>query len=137
MEEAKLNLGAAPAKAGSDKRRHKRVDLMVTVRYKVINRKLMRELVDSKPFLDDGRSVNISLSGISLTSGTPLNKGDFVKLELSLPGTDRITRALAEVMWSGPDGASGNFLSGIRFLIILNEADEHSIKRYLQEQARA
>jgi hypothetical protein len=34
-------------------------------------------------------------------------------------------------MWSGPDGESGKFSAGIRFLIILNEADEHSIKRFI------
>jgi c-di-GMP-binding flagellar brake protein YcgR len=130
MQDAKLNMGEA-----SEKRRHLRIDLSVAVKYKVINRKLMREIVDQRPFLDDGKTVNISLSGVSLTTGVALTKGDFLKLELGLPDSDKVTRALAEVMWSGPD-ASGTFLSGIRFLIILNEADEHSIKKFVAAHGR-
>lgn len=133
MQDAKLSI----SNEGHEKRRHPRVDVDVPVKYKVINRKVMREIVDPKTLLDDGHSVNISLSGLSLTTGTPLTKGDFVKLELVLPETGRMTRALAEVMWSGPDGATGHFLSGIRFLIILNEADEHSVKRFVQHNAQA
>ena len=40
------------------------------------------------------------------------------------------TRALAEVMWTKVEGQ--RWESGIRFLIILNEADDHSIHQFLE-----
>jgi c-di-GMP-binding flagellar brake protein YcgR len=128
MEDAKLSIESPE---GSEKRRHQRVSLEVAVKYKVINRKLLREIVDQRPFLDDGKTINISLSGVSLITSVALTKGDFLKLEMGLPDSEKVTRALAEVMWSGPDAASGRFSAGIRFLIILNEADEHSVKRFI------
>ncbi len=127
MEIGKMNMGD-----GADKRRHKRVEVEVPVKYKVINRKVVKELVDAKQLFDDGKSINISMSGISLTTRLALNKGDYLKMEMSLPRSQRLTRALAEVMWVTQDPGAEGHRAGIRFLIILNEADEHSIKRFVQ-----
>ena len=61
MENAKISVS-------SDLRRHERFRVDTTVKYKVINRQAVEELVEPKAFLDDGKSVNISLSGISLAT---------------------------------------------------------------------
>jgi c-di-GMP-binding flagellar brake protein YcgR len=127
METAQLNVDS-----GSDKRRHKRIEVKVSVKYKVINRRLVQELVNPKQTFADGESVNISLSGLSLDTKAALTKGDYLKMEINLPHAQRETRALAEVMWVRPESSTGGFKAGIRFLIILNEADEHSIKRFVQ-----
>ncbi len=135
MQDAKLSVQSeGDGEGGGKKRRHPRIALQVPVKYKVINRKLLREIVDQRPFQDDGKTINISLSGVSLITSAALTKGDFLKLELGLPGSEKVTRALAEVMWSEPDAPGGPFSAGIRFLIILNEADEHSVKRFILAQ---
>jgi hypothetical protein len=123
MENAKISVS-------SDLRRHERFRVDTTVKYKVINRQAVEELVEPKAFLDDGKSVNISLSGISLATEVALRKGDYLKVELSLPGAQRPTRALAEVMWSRLE--NGLNMAGIRFLIVLNEADDNSIRRFVE-----
>jgi hypothetical protein len=124
MEDAKISVASA------DHRRHERFRVDTTVKYKVINRQAVEELVESRSFQDDGKSVNISLSGISLVTEVALRKGDYLKVELSLPGSGRATRALAEVMWARIE--NGGNLAGIRFLIVLNEADDNSIRRFVE-----
>jgi hypothetical protein len=81
----------------------------------------------------EGQTINISLSGLAIATETLLKKGDYLKVELSLPGMQRPTRALAEVMWV--EVKDGQNASGIRFLILLNEADDSSIKRFISNQA--
>ena len=128
MQDAKVS------SSGDDdnKRRHERLRVDTKVRYRVINRQAVAELVDARQFRSDGTSVNISMSGLAIQTELPLRKGDFIKVELSLPGMARATRALAEVMWARvEDGAN---LAGIRFLIMLNEADDNSIRRFIEGQ---
>lgn len=122
MEDAKISVSA-------DQRRHDRFRVDAQIKYKVINRQAVEELVEPRPFQDDGKSVNISVSGLAITTATLLRKGDYLKMEVTLPGMPRPTRALAEVMWVEPKGEA--HLSGIRFLIILNEADDNSIRRFV------
>lgn len=116
---------------GMDHRRHERLRVDTTVKYKVINRQAAEEVV-GVGLRPDGQSVNISLSGLAITTAEPLNKGDFIKLELSLPGMARPSRSLAEVMWARVD--DGKHVSGIRFMIFLNEADDSSIRRFIENQ---
>lgn len=123
MQDAKIS-------ADSDHRRHERFNVDTMVKYKLINRQAAEELAAPKSFQDDGKSVNISLSGISLFTEQPLHKGDYLKVELNLPGAGRATRALAEVMWSRLE--EGQNMAGIRFLIVLNEADDNSVRRFVQ-----
>ena len=110
-------------------RRDDRFKVETQVQYRVINRQVVEELGGSGGFRDDGESVNISRSGIALATETLLNKGDYIKLEMKLPTSDRTTRALAEVMWSRKEQDKN--VSGIRFMIILNEADGHSVSEFI------
>jgi hypothetical protein len=118
---------------GADHRRHERLRLDTTVKYKVINRQAVEQVAGPTNGLRvDGIAKNISLSGLAITTETQLGKGDYLKVELSLPGMGRPTRALAEVMWSRVE--EGQKLAGIRFLILLNEADDSSIRRFMEGQ---
>lgn len=129
MDEMK-DANMVTTEAGADQRRHERLRLDTKVRYRVINRQAVEALVEPKPIQDDGTTVNISSSGIALYTAANLAKGDFLKLEMSLPGMTRPTRALAEVMWAGPK--DGQCFSGIRFVMILNEADDGSVRRFIE-----
>jgi hypothetical protein len=119
------------ADSGSDHRRHERLRVDTRVKYRVINRQLAEEVV-GPGLRPDGQSVNISLSGLAITTETALSKGDFLKVELSLPGMPRPSRSLAEVMWARVEG--GQHVAGIRFMIFLNEADDSSIRRFVESQ---
>ena len=123
MEDAKISVSSV-------QRRHERFKMDTSVKYKVINRQLVEEVVEPRAFKDDGKSVNISLSGLAIYTSVALKKGDYLKMEVTLPGTPRPTRALAEVMWVEKKSDTEHF-SGIRFLIILNEADDNSIRRFV------
>ena len=101
MENAKIS-------TTSDQRRHERFHVETAVKYKLINRQAVEELVEPKAFQDDGKAVNISVSGVALTTDLALRKGDYLKVEITLPGAQRATRALAEVMWVETAGASSS-----------------------------
>jgi len=124
MEKGNLSLQSG------DKRRHERAEVAMPVRYKILNRKLALELLEPGSAELDASAVNLSLGGLCLTTPSPLSKGDYVKLELALPGSSQPTRAMAEVVWVSVEGKE--YKSGIRFLIVLKEADEDGIKKYLK-----
>lgn len=114
----------------SEKRRHERVDMAeVPVRYKILNRKLALELLEPGTAEQDGSAVNLSMGGLCLATPSPLSKGDYLKIEITLPGSTQPTRAMAEVVWASTEGKA--YKAGIRFLIVLKEADEDGIKSYL------
>lgn len=131
MSEAMQSAGVY--QESSDHRRHERLPMETTVKYKVINRQTAEEVV-GPGLRPDGQSVNISLSGLSISTVTPLTKGDFLKVELSLPGMGRPSRSLAEVMWARVEG--GQNVAGIRFMIFLNDADDSSIRRFIESQSQ-
>src|SRR5258708_37656158 len=104
MEKAKLNVEKGD---GRDKRRYRRIDVDVPIKYKIINRKIVKELVDPKQFFDEGKSVNLSVGGISLVTRLALTKRDYIKLEISLPRAQRTNRALEEAMRGTPNPQAG------------------------------
>ena len=122
---------AGIAASSRENRKHQRLRVDAKVKYKVINRRSAEDVVGTPGLRPDGLSVNISLSGLAITTEKPLKKGDYLKVELSLPGMTRATRALAEVMWSRLEDNKN--AAGIRFLILLNEADDSSIRRFMEQ----
>jgi hypothetical protein len=117
-----------------ENRRHERLSVDTKVKYKVINRQSAVDAAGPAGLKPDGLSVNISLSGLAITTEAPLKQRDYLKVELSLPGMARATRALAEVMWVRFEDDRN--VAGIRFLILLNEADDSSIRRFIEHQLK-
>jgi hypothetical protein len=134
MSEEKMQTGGVYTGESSEHRRHDRLRVDTKIKYKVINRAAAEEVAGPGVKVE-GQTLNISLSGLAIATETLLKKGDYLKVELSLPGMQRPTRALAEVMWVEEKG--GQCASGIRFLILLNEADDSSIKRFMSNQGEA
>jgi hypothetical protein len=113
-----------------DSRRDERLRVDATVKYKVIRRDTAAGKGPGPDFQPDGRSVNISLSGLAIVTKGALKKGDYLKVEMGLPGRPGSVRALAEVMWARLE--EGRHVSGIRFLILLNQDDEAAIRRFVE-----
>ena len=131
-EKTEMQSGSLSAESqDGNQRRHTRFELATKIKYKVINRQTAEEVV-GPGLRPDGKSVNISVSGLAISTVEPLNKGDFIKVEISLPGMPRPSRSLAEVMWARVE--DGQNVSGIRFMIFLNEADDSSIRRFIENQ---
>jgi len=116
-----------------ENRRHERLNVDTSVKYKVIKRQTDAEKSLLSAFNPDGRSVNISLCGLAIVTEAALKKGEYLKLELSLPGRIQMIRALAEVMWATIE--EGRNVSGIRFLILLNQTDDATIRRFIEEHS--
>ncbi|MGH7442710.1 MAG: PilZ domain-containing protein [bacterium] len=112
-----------------EQRRHDRLFLDTEVRYKVVQRRRSPAGANIEGFRPDGRSLNISLRGLSIATDAPLNKGDYLKLELKLPDRVQPIQALAEVVWTV--ARDGRNASGIRFLIFLNQSDDALVRRFV------
>jgi hypothetical protein len=123
--------GADAVEGDREHRRYERLRLDTRVKYKVIKKPGAHAKGLAADFQPDGRSINISLCGLAIATDAAVQKGDYLKVELSLPGKPQIIRALTEVVWTSMDG--GRNLSGIRFLILLNQADDASIRRFIEE----
>ncbi len=122
---------ALVAEAGTrDMRRHERLPLRAQVRYKIVQRRRIPEGGRPEGYRPDGQCVNISLRGLALETAQPLARGEYLKLEMRLPGRDQPIQALAEVVWTEPRGAG--HAAGIRFLILLNQADDAMIRRFIE-----
>jgi CheY-like chemotaxis protein len=52
-------------------------------------------------------SVNVSESGMALTSPVPLHVGETVNLKLTLPGTEKAATMRGEVCWTDNEGRAG------------------------------
>lgn len=123
---------AAVSVPGRDNRKHDRLTLDTEVKYKVVQRRRSEGARGDSGFRPDGRGINISLRGLAIDTGEPLKKGDYVKLELCLPGRPGPIRALAEVMWTV--SVLGRYSSGIRFLILLDKANDSAIRWFIEQQ---
>jgi hypothetical protein len=129
--ESKSMLAAGVLTDSRENRKNERLRVDVKVKYKVIQRHSAMEKSVAQGLHPEGRSVNISLCGLSIVTESALRKGEYLKLELSLPGRPQVIRALAEVMWGSVE--AGQFVAGIRFLILLNQADDVSIRRFIED----
>lgn len=111
----------------------KRVDPRFAVRIPIIFRAMddkdeIKSLLDRDKKEKKAHTLNISLSGMCLVTGKALTVGNVLSLDIMLPGSTRILRAIAEVVWSNETGG------GIRFLS-MKEGDMQSFKTYLDEVA--
>jgi hypothetical protein len=114
--------------SAADKRQHERVLLEGPVRYRVIGTLKPHEVKS------DGEIVNISNGGVALVTDFVLEQGATLKVEITLPGLVRPTRALARVVWVETLGPRCK--SGLSFLMLLNEPEENSVSKFLEALKR-
>ena len=97
-----------------EKRRHPRVDLEVTVRFRRLAQDEKEEAVTQ---FQQAQTKDVSQSGIALVQTQHLDSGDLIKLEIDLPGRDKPVKAYSEVMWIRPPGAEEKVeIAGIQFM---------------------
>ncbi len=109
----------------------KRVDPRFAVRIPILFREMdnkdeIRSLLDPYKKERKAHTVNVSISGMCLVAGMALKIGTVLSLEILLPGSMKMLKAVAEVVWSKEASA------GIRFLA-MKENDMVSFKAYLDE----
>lgn len=117
-----------------DKRKHPRIQVMMSVKYKVINETdEAATLLEQRKALTLGSSRNFSAEGLFLESEKPLQKGDILKIEVTLPREPKPVRAFSEVVWVSDYGvAEGKHGSGIYFMALRDE-DADKIGRFVAE----
>lgn len=67
-----------------------------------------------KNIQNEGLGLDISQSGLGLTTEYALKEGDVLRLILPIKELDTTLPVLAETVWSNP--ANGHFRAGLRFL---------------------
>jgi len=85
---------------------NKIIQYKLTVKEKDSDRLVNRKLT--------GACIDISMSGIRLTSHFIIEKGQVLELSLPVASTDVLSPVFAEVMWSKP--IKGSINNGLRFL---------------------
>lgn len=96
---------------GEERRRHLRFKEVLEVMY----------IVEKRPHLKNGKTVNISEGGIKLLLDEKLAKGAILDLKIALPNSKEVAEIEGEVVWSSdsqdkdPSGKR-QFHSGVSFL---------------------
>ncbi len=105
---------------GKERREHVRFKKTLEVSY----------VVEKKPHLKNGKTLDISEGGAKLLLDEKLAVGTIVDLKIALPNSNRIAELEGEVIWSNKakeSDASGKrfFNSGVRFLAIKGPSGEN------------
>ncbi|MBN1595061.1 PilZ domain-containing protein [candidate division FCPU426 bacterium] len=117
MEEASLSF---------DKRKHPRISLTIPVQFKVISdtEEAMAVMAERKT-MEAGKSKNVSAEGLFLLCDRPLEKGDILKIEVTLPHDHKPIRAFSEVVWISEQSVAENkYGAGICFMALRDEDAE-------------
>lgn len=98
---------------GRERRRHVRFKKMLEATY----------VIEKKPRLKSGKTVDISEGGAKLILAEKLSKGTMLCLEISIPGSQNTVEMEGEIVWSNESNEtdpSGKrlFYSGVRIVAI-------------------
>jgi c-di-GMP-binding flagellar brake protein YcgR len=92
-----------------DRRKFKRFDAYMSVKYKGPGHQTNEGVSLSK---------DLSREGIKVNSKAPLEKGATVDLEITIPDDPKPIQTSGKVMWSTPSGDQQGFDQGVRFITI-------------------
>ena len=93
-----------------EKRKFKRFDAYMSVRYKV---------ADPQKKSGISLSKDLSREGIKITSTDPIKEGTILDLEIDIPDDPKPVFTTGEVVWTKRlDGDENNFEQGVRFLMM-------------------
>ncbi len=113
----------------NNKRAASRLDAQISVIIREMDSEdEIERLLDRDKKEIKGDTLNISLSGMSLVGCKTLKVGEKLNLDIMLPGSTEIIRAIAEVVRLNEKGA------GIHFLA-MKEGNRNALKTYLDEVA--
>jgi c-di-GMP-binding flagellar brake protein YcgR len=100
-----------------DRRKHKRMNKMMNVTYKVMPREEAADdiLLISKKI---AQTLDISISGMQLISDEALKGESIIRLDVQLEGEQTPLATFAEVRWCRPDDKLKKYRSGLEFLVI-------------------
>ena len=109
----------------AEKRAHPRVTLEIPLKCRFMDGALNAEnLSEARRRVMNSTSRDVSLEGMNIYADLPLNVGDIMGLDFSLPEKPASISAFAEVVWVGQESV------GIHFLA-LKEQDFESLKSTL------
>lgn len=108
-----------------ERRVHPRVPLSLPVRYRVIDDQAEIGALRDRPKDNVSQTRDVSLGGVYIASRDPLEVGNILRLELTLPREGAPLSAFAEVVWCSSSGC------GLHFLAIRDE-DLESLKALLE-----
>lgn len=101
-------------RAGADKRSHRRVALRLPIAY--------RSVAARPPVLQHGQTLDVSRGGVRFRTGEFLPVGQFVALEVALPGRG-IYAARGRTVWTREARGDGYWVVGAAFLRSGGDAD--------------
>ncbi len=106
-----------------EKRKHPRIRITLPVEFKVINENdAAYQTLEIEFHQQEGNSKNISSEGLFLVSDRYLEKGDILKIEMTLPDDEKQVRAFAEIVWVSDHGlAEGKHGAGLFFMALRDE----------------
>jgi hypothetical protein len=109
-----------------NKRRVSRLDISVSVQYKVLSDGLGQSLPEIRPYLES-RSRNVSPLGACLNVRERMSPGTVLALSLEFMESRHKLSAVARVIWCRPSREGGRwFHAGLEFMVMYRKAHVES-----------
>jgi PilZ domain len=120
-----------------DKRKHPRINVTIPIQYSVINdTEEALAVMEEKKSILVGNSKDVSAEGMFLVSERLLEKGDILKIEVTLPDEHKPIRAFSEVIWvSDQDLGENKHGAGI-FFMALRDEDADKVGRFIADMLK-
>jgi len=108
-----------------ERRVHPRISVRIPAVFRVLDDKAeIKSVLDLRKTEKNARTMDVSLGGLCIMSDQPMETGNILRLDISVPEEPKKLKAMAEVVWSNDSGG------GIRFLT-MDEKDMEILKTYL------
>jgi c-di-GMP-binding flagellar brake protein YcgR len=112
-----------------ERRVYPRISVKIPIVFRVLDDKAeIKSILDLRKKEKHGHTMDVSLGGLCVMSEQPVQTGNVLRLDISIPDTSKSLKAMAEVVWANDTGG------GIRFLA-MDEADIETLKSYLSKAA--
>ncbi len=108
-------------KMEKERRKFKRFDAFMSVKYQVADQNEIRGISLSK---------DLSREGLKINSTSNLAEGTLVDLEINIPDDPKPVQSAGKIMWSRPaDGSDQGYDQGVRF-VMMDPVDKFRVLDY-------
>ena len=110
-----------------ERRVHPRISVKIPLVFKVLDdQEEIKNIIEKRQKEINPQAMDVSLGGIFIMSDQPLQEGNILNLEITIPGAPEKLKAIVEVVWANETGG------GIQFLAMA-EPDVETLKAYLDK----
>jgi len=129
--------------SNNERRKFPRLDICVKIMHKVLTDLELKKFSNFGHYVNEAKSNNISMEGISIHTEEELPRDSIIALEMIFPQESQSVRGLGRVIWSLPSSKASGYDAGVEFIAMsdkhvdsmANLVSEYLINKYKIEES--